>query len=148
MIRPQVGKLEAIKAAGRPETKKQVRAFLELVGWYRKFIPNFSAREITLTNLTKKTQPNKLVWTEDCEKAFNDLKGALCQEPVLQSPDFEKMFTVQTDASQHGIGAVLLQEEQGQLKPVVYISRSSCLEKSTIPLLKKSALQLSGPLTL
>ncbi len=123
VIRPQVGKLEAIKAAGRPETKKQVRAFLGLVGWYRKFIPNFSARAITLTNLTKKTQPNKLVWTEDCEKAFNDLKGALCQEPVLQSPDFEKMFTVQTNASQHGIGAVLLQEEQGQLKPVVYISR-------------------------
>ncbi len=123
VIRPQVGKVEAIKAAGRPETKKQVRAFLGLVGWYRKFIPNFSARAITLTNLTKKTQPNKLVWTEDCEKAFNDLKGALCQEPVLQSPDFEKMFTVQTDASLHGIGAVLLQEEQGQLEPVVYISR-------------------------
>ncbi len=123
VIRPQVGKVEAIKTAGRPETKKQVRAFLGLIGWYRKFIPNFSARAITLTNLTKKTQPNKLIWTEDCEKAFNDLKAALCQEPVLQSPDFEKMFTVQTDASQHGIGAVLLQEEQGQLKPVLYISR-------------------------
>lgn len=123
VIRPQVGKVEAIKGAERPVTKKQVRAFLGLVGWYRKFIPNFSARAITLTNLTKKNQPNNVVWTEDCEKAFKDLKDALCQEPVLQSPDFGKLFTVQTDASQQGIGAVLLQEEQGQLKPVVYISR-------------------------
>ncbi len=90
VIRPQVGKVEAIKTAGWPETKKQVRAFLGLIGWYRKCIPNFSARAITLTNLTKKTQPNKLIWTEDCEKAFNDLKAALCQEPVLQSPDFLK----------------------------------------------------------
>lgn len=127
VIRPQVGKVEAVKGAGRPVTKKQVRAFLGLVGWYRKFIPNFSARAITLTNLTKKSQPNNVVWTEDCEKAFKDLKDALCQEPVLQSPDFGKLFTVQTDASQHGIGAVLLQEEEGQLKPVVYISRKLLL---------------------
>ncbi len=70
VIRPQVGKVEAIKAAGWPETKKQFRAFLGLVGWYRKFIPNFSTRAITLTNLTKNTQPNKLVWTEDCENEW------------------------------------------------------------------------------
>lgn len=123
VIRPQVGKVEAVKGAKQPVTKKQVRSFLGLVGWYRKFIPNFSARAIALTNLTKKNQPNKVIWTEECEKAFKDLKDALCQEPVLLSPDYDKLFTVQTDASQQGIGAVLLQEEQGQLKPVVYISR-------------------------
>ncbi len=57
VIRPQVGKVEAIKTAGRPETKKQVRDFLGLIGWYRKCIQNFSARAITLTNLTKRPSP-------------------------------------------------------------------------------------------
>lgn len=123
VVRPQVGKIQAIKNAERPVTKKQVRSFLGLVGWYRRFVPNFSARAVALTNLTKKCHPNKVNWTMDCEKAFQDLKDSLCEEPVLQSPDFEKLFTVQTDASEHGLGAVLLQGEQGHLKPIAYISR-------------------------
>ncbi len=113
VIRPQVGKVEAIKQAGRPTTKKRVRAFLGLVGWYRRFIPNFSKRALALTELTKKDKANTVKWTTDCESAFKDLKDALCREAVLQSPDFEKHFTVQTDASEHGLGAVLLQGEQG-----------------------------------
>lgn len=106
--------MEAIKNTERPVTNKLVRSFLGLVGWYRRFIPNFSERTFTLTDLTKKYKPNKV----NCERAFQDLKDSLCTEPVLQSPDFEKTFTVQTDAS--GIGAVLLQEGQGQLQPTAY----------------------------
>lgn len=123
VIRPQVGKVEAIKRAERPVTKKQVRSFLGLVGWYRRFIPSFSEQAYALTELTKKDKPNRICWTPDCEKAFQGLKSSLCTEPVLQSPDFEKTFIVQTDASEHGIGAVLLQEGQGQLQPIAYISR-------------------------
>ncbi len=115
VIRPQVGKVEAIKQAEHPTTKKQVRAFLGLVGWYRRFIPNFSKRAVALTELTKKDKANTVKWTTDCESAFMDLKDASCREAALQSPDFEKPFTVQTDASEHGLGAVLLQGEQGQL---------------------------------
>lgn len=63
VVRPQVGKIEAIKNAERPVTKKQVRSFLRLVGWYRRFVPNFSARAVALTNLTKKCHPNKVNWT-------------------------------------------------------------------------------------
>lgn len=84
----------AIKNAERPVTKKQVRSFLGLVGWYRRFIPNFSERAFTITDLTKKDKPNKVNWTQDCERAFQDLKNSLCTEPVLKSPDFEKTFTV------------------------------------------------------
>ncbi len=69
VIRPQVGKIEAIKHAERPTSKKQVRSFLGLVGWYRRFIPHFSARAVALTNLTKKDKPNKIDWTAECEGA-------------------------------------------------------------------------------
>lgn len=123
VIRPQISKIEAIQSAGRPQTKKQVRSFLGLIGWYRRFIPNFSTRAAAVTTLTKKDKPNKVVWTDECEFAFQDLKDSLCKEPILQSPDFEQTFTVQTDASEHGIGAVLLQGDSGQLRPVAYISR-------------------------
>ncbi len=108
VIRPQVGKIEAIKHAERPTSKKQVRSFLGLVGWYRHSIPHFSARAVALTNLTKKDKPNKMDWTAECESAFKDLKDVLCKEPVLQSPNFDQPFTVHTDASEYGLGAVLL----------------------------------------
>ncbi len=88
VICPQVGKVEAIKNAAQPVTKKKVCSFLGLVGWYRSFIPNFSEQAFALTDLTKKDKPNKVNWTEDCRKSFQDLKDSLCTEPVLQSPDF------------------------------------------------------------
>lgn len=78
---------------------------------------------LVLTDLTKKNKPNKVNWTENCERAFQDLKDCLCTEPVLQSPYFEQTFTEQTDASEHGIRAVLLQEGQGQLQSISQISR-------------------------
>lgn len=146
VIRPQVGKVEAIKNAERPVTKKQVRSFLGLVGWYRRFIPNFSERAFALTDLTKKDKPNKVNWTQDCEKAFQDLKDSLCTEPVLQSPDFDKTFTVQTDASEHGIGAVLLQEGQGQLQPIAYISRKLLPRESRYSTVEKECLAIKWAL--
>lgn len=89
--------------------------------WYRCFILNFSEKAVAFTELTKKNNPNKLNWTAEC--AFMDLKDALCKEPVLQSQDFEQPFTIQTDASQHGLRAVFLQGEQGHLRPIAFISR-------------------------
>lgn len=100
-----------------------MRAFVGLVGWYRCFIPHFSERSSSLSELTRTAAPNRVVWTEQCEAAFQDLKGAICSDPVLQCPDFDRSFIVQTDASGVGIGAVLLQEEDGQPKPVAFISR-------------------------
>ena len=76
-----------------------------------------------LTDLTRKSSPNKVVWTEECDRAFQDLKDSLCHSPVLQSPDFDLPFTVQTDASGVGLGAVLLQGEGEDRRPVHYISR-------------------------
>lgn len=123
VIRPQQDKVEAVQNCQRPQTKKAVRSFLGLVGWYRKFIPDFASRAAPLTDLTRKDANPKVQWGEEQERAFADLKGALCKGPVLQSPDFTKPFTVHTDASGVGIGAVLLQGEGEDQRPVAFISR-------------------------
>lgn len=111
VIRSQVSKTEALLAYLPPTTKRKVKSFLGLAGWYRRFIPNFSTRSAVLSDLTRKSSPNKVKWTPNCEAAFIDLKDCLCNEPVLQCPDFSRPFIVQTDASGVGLGAVLLQTE-------------------------------------
>lgn len=102
---------------------RQSRSVLGLAGWYRRFVPYFSTWASPLTDLTRKSSPNPLPWDEKHEQAFVDLKGALCQDPVLQSPDFSQSFTVQTDASGVGLGEVLLQGKGVDQRPVAYVSQ-------------------------
>lgn len=121
VIRPQQDKVLAVRNCPRPQTKSQLRSFLGLAGWYRRFVPHFATRAAPLTDLTQRSVPNQLPWDEKHEHAFQDLKEALCNDPVLQSPDFNQPFVVQTDASGVGLGAVLLQGDEQ--KPVAYVSR-------------------------
>ena len=108
----------------QPKTKKQVRVFLGLAGYYRKFIPNFATVAAPLTDLTRKMAPEKVSWTQSCGRAFHLLKNALCSSPVLHSPDFDREFLLQTDASNRGIGAVLAQvDDDGDEHPIAYYSR-------------------------
>ena len=72
-IKPQLGKVEAIHAFPVPTTKKKVRGFVGLVGWYRKFVPHFADRSAVLNDLTKASAPNKVRWTDECDRAFKDL---------------------------------------------------------------------------
>ena len=123
IIKPQVQKLEAVQKCPLPQTKTQVRSFLGMAGWYRRFVPHFSARAASLTDLTRKNSPVQVQWTEGARKAFKDIRSALCDEPVLYCPNFAEQFVLQTDASDLGIGAVLLQGEPDQRHPVAYISR-------------------------
>ncbi|XP_063600011.1 uncharacterized protein LOC134776229 [Penaeus indicus] len=78
-----------------------------MVGYYRRFCKNFSQVSAPLTDLlsTKRT----FRWSDDCQQAFEDLKRLLCTAPVLQAPDISIPFTIQVDASDSGVGAVLLQ---------------------------------------
>ena len=122
-ISPNLEKVEVIQNATRPETKKQLRSFLGLVGFYRKFVPNFSSVALPLTDLTKKGCPNKLLWTAAQEIAFTNLKQSLVKFPILKLPNLSEPFILQTDASNRGIGAVLLQYEQDKKLPVAYASR-------------------------
>uniref|UniRef100_K7G546 ribonuclease H n=1 Tax=Pelodiscus sinensis TaxID=13735 RepID=K7G546_PELSI len=123
VVRPQLNKVDAIQNWPRPTRKKQVRAFLGLVGYYRRFIPNFASRACPLTNLTRARGPDIVKWTMETEEAFKDLKNALCGNPVLIAPDFKKEFILQTDASEVGLGAVLSQMVGEEEHPILYLSR-------------------------
>jgi hypothetical protein len=119
-----VDKTEAVKNFPTPITKKQVRAFLGLSGYYRKFVPDFATIAAPLTSLTKKNASNTVAWTHDCETAFATLKQILTSHPILDAPDFDRTFILQTDASNFGLGAVLSQLDDNQTEhPVLYLSR-------------------------
>ena len=82
--------------------------FFGMAGYYRKFCKNFSGITEPLTNLLKKS--TKFKWNDKCQDAFDRLKAILKSAPVLLAPDFDKCFKLAVDASDVGIGAVLLQE--------------------------------------
>lgn len=90
-----------------PTTAKEIRSFLGLAGYYRKFVQHFGIIAWPLFNLLKKHQP--FVWTEATNEVFELLKQRLISGPVLQLPDFSRPFTVDTDACEYGVGAVLQQ---------------------------------------
>lgn len=115
--------VEKIKDAPRPSTKKQVRSFMGLAGYYRDFIPNFAAIAAPLSDLTRKGQPNKVEWSEAQEKAYRTIKSYLTSEPILRLPDPAKTYFLRTDASNNGIGAVLMQKHNEKLFPVCYASK-------------------------
>ena len=119
---PDPGKVEKILAAGRPVSKKGVRSFLGLVGYYRKFVPYFADVARPSTDLTK-GPVSKIEWTAECEAAFKALKEVLSRHPVMKLPDLGRPFVLRTDASDTGLGAVLLQEQEGELYPVAYASK-------------------------
>ena len=143
IVKPEEVKTEAVKSFAIPQTKKDIRAFLGLSGYYRKFIRNYATIATSLTDLTKKSMPDTVTWTEDCQKAFNQLKEALASKPVLHNPDFKKEFILQKDASKTGIGYILSQHnDQGEEHPVAYGSRK-LLPRENILLSRKNALPLS-----
>ncbi|XP_071504670.1 uncharacterized protein [Diadema antillarum] len=122
-LKPVPAKVESIQAAARPKTKKQLRSFLGLVGYYRRFVPNFAAISAPLTDRTRKGEPALVKWGEAEEIAFNTLKQKLASEPILHLPDLERPFILRTDASDVGLGAILLQDRDGEKFPIAYGSR-------------------------
>jgi hypothetical protein len=122
-IEPCENTLTKVEQATRPTTKKQVQSFLGLTGYYRDFIPNYAAIAVPLTDLVRKNTPNKIPWGSSQEKAFTYLKKMVDNPPILRLPDFAKVFYLRTDASNDALGAVLLQEHEGELFPNKYASR-------------------------
>lgn len=143
---PEHGKVHAVRDAPIPTTKKEVRSFLGLVGYYRRFILDFATVAVPLTNLTRKNEKTQVVWTPECDQAFNALKEALCCSPVLRSPDFEKPFVVHSDASESGLGAVLSQEWEGEEHPVLYISRKLFPRETRYATVEKECLAIKWAL--
>jgi hypothetical protein len=120
---PRVEKVQEILEVPRPSTKRQVQSFLAMANYYSKFMPNFSQVAIPLFELIKKKKPNKVEWGPAQESAFSRLKLLLSCEPVLKIFDPNKTSYVQTDSSDYALGAALLQEHDGLLHPVKFLSR-------------------------
>ncbi|KAG8368869.1 hypothetical protein BUALT_Bualt15G0091500 [Buddleja alternifolia] len=116
-LRMDEAKIRAIVEWDPPTKVTELRSFLGLVNYYRRFISGYSSRTTPLTDLLKKNKP--WVWSEACQLAFEDLKAAVSVEPVLALPNFEKMFELHTDASDFAIGGVLMQEGH----PIAFKSR-------------------------
>jgi hypothetical protein len=141
-LQPREEKLKSIVDAPRPETKKQVRSFLGLVGYFRKFIPNFSAIAAPLTDQTKKGKPSKIEWNAEQELSFNSLKQTLTRQPILKLPDLKSIFILRTDASDIGIGAVLLQEHDGTKFPIAYASKKLLPRERAYSVIERECLAL------
>jgi len=118
-VKPDPKKIEAVEKFPQSVNAKNIKQFLSLAG-YQRFIPNFSKTR-PLTNLLKKE--SAFVWAEEQQKAFNDLCNALCSQPILQYPDFTKLFVVTTGASKNAIGGILSQGPVGKHLPISYVSR-------------------------
>jgi len=101
-----------------PKTKTQLRAFLGLASYYRRFVPTDAMVAAILTDLLRKGISHKLKWGCAQDNAFLQLKAVLSSEPVLRLPDCNKQFIVRTDASDLGLGEMLLQEHEDGIFPV------------------------------
>ena len=110
-------KVEAVMNWKQPKSVFEVRSFLGLAGYYRRFIQDFSKLVKPMTHLTQKGV--RFEWNENCERSFQELKKRLTSAPVLIIPERDHGYTVYCDASREGLGCVLMQDG----KVVAYGSR-------------------------
>ena len=110
-------KIKAVAEWPRPTNVTEVRIFLGLAGYYRRFLKDFSKIASPLINLLKKT--SKFKWSNKCEQAFQELKRRLTTTPILTMPEEGKEYTIYSDASKNRLGCVLMQDD----KIIAYASR-------------------------
>ena len=116
-------RVKALREFKQPVTKKELKSYLGMLGYYRKFIPGFSSIALPLTEATRLKSPNRLDWTRHMSDAFHTLRDTLCSHSQLTIPSPEDSFILSTDASGVGIGAVLSITRNGMDLPVAYFSR-------------------------
>lgn len=122
-VRVDPDKVKAIQQTPRPRNQAELRSFLGIAGYYRRFIRSFANMSAPLHAMTSKK--NGFAWTEEMETAIENLKIALTSPPVLAFPDFESSFLVETDASSVVVGAVISQKkEDGRVHSLQYSSRT------------------------
>lgn len=141
-VRPVDAKVTAVLEYPVPSTRRELRRFLGMAGYYRCFCRNFSVVVAPLTSLCSPAVP--FLWSAECQYAFDAAKSLLCSAPVLAAPNFSRPFQLEVDASAAGAGAVLLQEGEGEVHhPVCYFSvkfkshqlNYSTIEKETLAML-------------
>ena len=140
-VRPLDAKIQTIVKYPIPTSRKELARFLGMAGYYRNFCLNFSEIAAPLTNLLSKKV--KLVWTDDCQLAFDKVKLLLQKSPVLKSPDYEKPFKLIIDSSDVGTGSVLVQEASDGLDhPVSYFSKKFLKYQKNYSVVEKETLGL------
>ena len=122
-VTPAELKVQAVREFQQPQSKKQVRQFLGLTGYYRRFVPKYAEHSYELTEATKKSAPDRVVWNNVMCDEFIYLKDVLCSLPSLTLPLTNDEFVLQTDASGVGLGAVLSVKRDGEELPVAFYSR-------------------------
>lgn len=143
-VRCDPDKTRVIEEWEEPKSTKDCRRFLGVVGFYRKFISNFSKRASPITDLLKgstikrsngrkKFVPVPFEWGDEQKKSFLDLRRALLDDVVLKYPDYERPFILEIDASRAGYGAVLSQMHEGRRLPVAFGSRKTSKAESMYP---------------
>jgi hypothetical protein len=118
-VGPDPAKISVMVDWPQPKSVKQLRGFLGLTGFYRKFVHHYASLAAPLTALLKR---DAFIWNETTQHAFEALKSAMSQAPVLGLPNFEEQFVLETDASGSGMGAVLIQNNH----PICYFSKQFC----------------------
>ncbi|GJQ86387.1 hypothetical protein Trydic_g8477, partial [Trypoxylus dichotomus] len=121
-VKPDPSKVEAVQQYPQPKSQNDIRSFLGLAGYYRRFISDFSKIAQPLTKLLKKGQAFQ--WTSAQEEAFESLKSSITSEPLLIYPDFTQPFILSTDASNYAIGTILSQGKIDEDRLIAYTSRT------------------------
>ncbi|XP_042878233.1 uncharacterized protein LOC122257193 [Penaeus japonicus] len=135
-------KVNRVLSVAIPRTKKEVRSFLGLTGYYRQYIADYATIASPLSDLTKKSVPNKVSWEICHQDAFDKLRKVLANKPILKLPDMSRQFIVQTDASDIGLGAVLLQVWENERWPIMYASRKLKAEERNYSVVEKECLAI------
>ncbi|CAF5223947.1 unnamed protein product, partial [Rotaria magnacalcarata] len=106
-IEPDPDKVRAVRDYPVPTRIKDVRAFLGLTSYYRRFIRNYATIAEPLISLTRNIDSRPFLWTSSCQQAFDHLRHLLIQAPIISYPQFDKPFILQLDASDFGLSAIL-----------------------------------------
>lgn len=140
---PSESKIVSVKDWPRPTNVQEVRQFVGLCSHYRRFIPGFSSVAAPLTDLTKGVGAKRrsIEWSAVCQDAFDKMKALMTSSSVLQHPALSKPFVIETDASDFGVGAVLLQRDDNDvLHPLAYESKKLSSTEKGYPIQERELL--------
>jgi hypothetical protein len=143
----QKKKINAVSTWPTPLNVQDVRKFIGLCQYYKSFVPNFSTIAAPITDLTKGSGHKKraINWSPECQAAFATLKNLLTTAPILLTPNMAQPFRIECDASDFGIGAVLLQQDpqaNNEWKPVAYESRKLSMQERAYPAQERETLSI------
>ena len=122
-ICPDPAKTDVVANYPIPKNAREVKQFMGLCNYYRRFVKGYSEIAAPLFKLLSKENDKCFTWTSSCQAAFEDLKSRLVAPPILAYPNFQLQFLLYTDASDSAIGAVLSQMQEGQERVIAYWSR-------------------------